>query len=161
MKILVLGHGRHGKDTVSELLSKSYGFTFSSSSYFCAERFIFDEIKDEMGYGDINQCYNDRHNHRQLWRELIEGYNENDPSRLAREMLEVYDTYCGMRSNREYQASKDLFDIILWVDASSRIDYVDPTLDIEFNPYEMTLVDNNGDMHDLVSSLDSAMREVL
>ena len=33
-KLLVVGHGRHGKDTVCEML-EAYGYTFQSSSKFC------------------------------------------------------------------------------------------------------------------------------
>ena len=36
-KVLVLGYGRHGKDTVCEMLEQDYGFQFTSSSMFCAE----------------------------------------------------------------------------------------------------------------------------
>jgi hypothetical protein len=30
-KLLVIGHGRHGKDTVCEMLRDHYGYTFESS----------------------------------------------------------------------------------------------------------------------------------
>src|SRR6185369_672766 len=37
-RIVLVGHGRHGKDTVAEMLRDEYGFSFCSSSLFCAER---------------------------------------------------------------------------------------------------------------------------
>jgi hypothetical protein len=53
MKLLVVGYGRHGKDTVCDILDQKYGLTFSSSSWFCAERFIFDALKEEHGYTTV------------------------------------------------------------------------------------------------------------
>ena len=38
LKLLVIGHGRHGKDTVCEMLRDSYGYTFESSSKFCSNK---------------------------------------------------------------------------------------------------------------------------
>ena len=32
MKLMVMGYGRHGKDTVCEILKEKYGMTFKSSS---------------------------------------------------------------------------------------------------------------------------------
>ena len=40
-KLLVIGHGRHGKDTVCEILRDHYGYTFESSSQFCSKLFIY------------------------------------------------------------------------------------------------------------------------
>jgi translation elongation factor EF-1alpha len=41
-KLLVIGHGRHGKDTVCEMLRDDYGYTFESSSKFCSKFFIYE-----------------------------------------------------------------------------------------------------------------------
>jgi hypothetical protein len=32
VRLMLLGHGRHGKDTVAEILNRKYGLTFQSSS---------------------------------------------------------------------------------------------------------------------------------
>ena len=63
-KLLVIGHGRHGKDTVCEILRDKYNYTFESSSKFCSTRFIYNQLKDKYGYVNEEQCYADRHNHR-------------------------------------------------------------------------------------------------
>jgi len=41
LKLLIIGHGRHGKDTVCEILRDKYNLqVFESSSRFCSKRFI-------------------------------------------------------------------------------------------------------------------------
>lgn len=150
MKILILGHGRHGKDTFAELMSKHAGLTFISSSYACAE--VLKPVLDLVGQdGPISpeEHYARRHKDRELWKRLICLYNAADPSALARLIVSKCDMYVGMRSAREYEASKHLFDHIYWVDASGRVDYKDPTIEIEFDETCMTLVDNNGALSDL------------
>jgi hypothetical protein len=107
MKLLVIGHGRHGKDTVSEILNEKYDLSFESSSRFCSKLFIFNELKDKFGYETEEQCYADRHSHRELWYNMICEYNQNDPSRLGREIFKEHDIYCGLRNKREFHAIKN------------------------------------------------------
>ena len=135
-KLLVLGYGRHGKDTVGELLRDEYGMRFTSSSAFCAEHVItpllvshspetqslmasfdneekhdhIDGCLREMrlkGYTSAEQCFHDRGNFRDVWYEAIRHYNTPDPSRLAREILKDNDVYCGIRSRAELNACKN------------------------------------------------------
>ena len=63
-KLLIIGHGRHGKDTVCEILKESYGFNFRSSSDFCAEKLVYPLLKDLYNYNSYQEAYADRHNHR-------------------------------------------------------------------------------------------------
>lgn len=121
MKILILGSARHGKDTLAELLNQFYGMSFKSSSEMANELFIYDKLKDKFGYSSPEECFLDRINHRQEWYLLICEYNKNDRSRLTKDIIKDYDCYVGMRDLDEFQASKDLFDLIVWVDASQRI----------------------------------------
>ena len=46
-KIAVIGHGRHGKDTVGEMLRDDYGLTFTSSAEFCAENVLWPLMQDD------------------------------------------------------------------------------------------------------------------
>ena len=82
LKLLVIGHGRHGKDTVCEILRDKYGYTFESSSKFCSKLFIYDNLKDKYGYKDEEECYTDRHNHRQEWYDAICDYNVPDRRKI-------------------------------------------------------------------------------
>lgn len=123
-KILILGHARHGKDTFAEILRDHFGLKFKSSSVAASEIFLYDTLKDKYGYETPEECFEDRVNHRQEWHELIVDYNKDDRARLAKDILKDADCYVGMRSGLEIEECKKqgLFDIIIWVDASERLD---------------------------------------
>lgn len=157
LKLLILGKGRHGKDTVAEILRDEYGLSFMSSSLACAEKVVYPAIKDTHNYRSVEECFNDRHNHRELWAQLISAYNYADPSRLAREILSECDVYVGMRSQREFEAARHLFDHIIWVDASLRLpDAEDSTMLIKWEPSFYTIYNNYG-----IPELQSAVYEVM
>lgn len=116
-KILVLGHMRHGKDTVAQMISNETGLTFESSSMNAAKIFIYDELKQKYNYQSFEECYEDRLNHRKEWHDLICDYNKEDKARLAKNILSINDMYVGMRSNEEIMACKEqgLFDLVIGV----------------------------------------------
>lgn len=132
-KLLVLGHARHGKDTVAEILQQEYGYTFTSSSLFCAEKVIWEAIHnqdayatrhieagspgmstDELyaefsmmagrNYADAQACFEDRANFRAAWFSLIAAYCYPEKERLASEIFAENDIYVGVRDKREYYA---------------------------------------------------------
>jgi len=155
-KLLVIGHARHGKDTVCEKLRDEYGFKFMSSSMFCAEKVVMPHM-NENGHHYINagECFEDRVNHRKTWFDAIVQYNSDDQSRLGREMLEEYDVYCGMRSRSELHACRNagLFDAIIWVDGSKRKSpESQDSCTVEEWMADFTL-DNNGSQQDLTRNL--------
>jgi len=117
VKILILGHMRHGKTTVAEIIEKEYGLTFKDSSMACAEIFIYDELKDKYGYNSFEQCYEDRKQHRDEWFQMICDFNYPDKARLGKEILNRANIYVGMRSDEELQECKKqkLFDLIIGV----------------------------------------------
>ena len=130
------------------MLQEIYGITFKSSSRAAAEIFIYRQMRTwGFDYEHVEECFNDRHNHRDLWKQLITMYNTPDKARLCRAILETNDCYVGMRCELEYQASKELFDQVLWVDALKRHP-TDPTMSIRRDP-GMTVIDNNGDLDHL------------
>lgn len=146
-KFLILGHGRHGKDTVAEMMREMYGISYASSSWAAAEIAVYPALRERHGYRSLDECYADRASHREEWRQLITDYNTPDKSKLCREILGKNDCYVGMRCPLEYAASKDLFDYVIWVDASMRLP-PDPTMGIELD-CSMLVVDNNGGLRDL------------
>ena len=117
MKILIIGHARHGKDTVAEFLRDDFGFTFKSSSEAAAEIFLYDQLKDKYGYESFTECYEDRMNHRQEWYEAIVEFTKEDRTALATEIMKSNDIYVGMRDDEEIQAcvANGVFDLILGV----------------------------------------------
>lgn len=158
MKLLILGHGRHGKDTVAEYLRARHGIAFRSSSLFLAETVVRPELaRRGITYPDLDACYEDRVNHRCLWRDIILAYNGEDKARLAKAILAVSDCYVGMRSIEEYRAARRLFDAVMWVDAAARGMPEDPSLTIEFEP-DMILIDNNGTLDETYEQVDDWMR---
>lgn len=174
-KIAVIGHARHGKDTVCEMLRDRYGFEFTSSSLFCAERVVFPRYrawcmggqdviferhigwpKDDPGWITADDCFNDRSNHRALWFDLIADYCKPDAARLARDILEKHDVYAGIRSTREFHAAvnEGIFDLVLWVDRSKHLPK-EPKTSMELQPWMADFViDNNGSLDDLEREVD-------
>lgn len=134
-KLLIIGHGRHGKDTVAEILQRDYGFAFTSSSLFCAEHVVWEAVKNpaealrlfaeagcpggmtestlgselammqERNYADAEACFKDRANFRTAWFSLIATYCHPERERLAREIFAENDIYVGIRNPREFRAA--------------------------------------------------------
>jgi group I intron endonuclease len=117
MKILILGHARHGKDTLAELIGKKTGLLHKSSSLAAAEIFIFDKLKNKYSYSSLSECFEDRVNHRKEWFDLIREYNKEDNLRLVKKILKESDIYVGLRSYEELLASKKqkIFNLIVGI----------------------------------------------
>lgn len=154
MKILILGHGEHGKDTVADIVTELTGLRFESSSHAAAELAVMPHME---GYSSVEECFNDRRSHRQKWRDLITAYNTPDKGRLCKEIIGRCDGYVGMRCQLEYDAVRELFDYVLWVDASKRKPD-DPTMTIKKEP-NMILIDNNGSLSECYSNVLAWARE--
>jgi hypothetical protein len=149
-KILILGYGRHGKDTVAEMLHRSHGYRFISSSEFVGREVIW-ENWGRLRYPTFEAMFEDRHNWRKQWMEMIALYNTPDKTRTARTMLERgYDLYVGMRRMDEFLASRHLFDHIVWVDRSQHLPPETGSMDItRENAKPDRIIDNNGTLADL------------
>ena len=151
LKLLVIGHGRHGKDTVCEMLRDMYGYSFESSSKFCSKMFIYDNLKNKYGYNNEEECYADRHNHRSEWYDAICEYNNPDASTLGREIFQEHDIYCGLRNKREFYAMKNtgVFDKAIWVDRSDHLP-AESKDSMSLEPWMADyIIDNNGTLGDL------------
>lgn len=159
-KLLVIGHGRHGKDTVCEMLRDKYGYSFESSSQFCSKLFIYNQLKSKYGYTNEEQCYADRHNHRAEWYDAICAYNYPDAARLGREIFKEHDIYCGLRNKREFFAMKNtnVFDYAIWVDRSDHLPEEDSSsMSLKQWMADFT-IDNNSSKEELYFNLDQLMR---
>lgn len=146
-KIAVLGHARHGKDTLAGLLARHYGFTFTSSSLFGAEKAVKPWLEKwhDMTYRTLEDMYADRVNHRSLWYQAIAEYNTPDKARLGRELLSEFDLYVGLRNVDELNALKKekAFSTVLWIDASKRLP-PEPDTSCNITPDDCDLIiDNN------------------
>jgi len=145
-KLLILGSGRHGKDTFAEILRDEFGLAFISSSQAAADIFIYDRLKEKYEYKTSEDCYEDRSNHRAEWYNLICDYNKDDRARLAKGILALADCYVGMRDREEIREciKQGLFDLIVWVDASKRLPKEpSDSFNIDISCADV-VVDNNG-----------------
>lgn len=162
MKLLVIGHGRHGKDTVCDILKNNYGYNFISSSEFCSKLFIYDQLKEKYNYSNYEECYADRHNHRAEWYDLISDYNKENPAKLGTEIFKEYDIYCGLRNAREFYALKEqkIYDYALWVDRSEIL----ATEKFDSMTLNQTMadftIDNNHNLIYLREQIDSVMNYI-
>ena len=150
-KLLIIGNARHGKDTVCDILRDTFEYSFRSSSDFCAEKFIYSELKDKYGYTTYEQCFLDRHNHRSEWYDMIHAYCKDDYARLGREIFAENKIYCGLRNKAEFHAMRNtgVFDYAIWVDRSDHLPQEDKssmTLEPWMSDY---VIDNNGTLSDL------------
>lgn len=190
-RVLVMGYGRHGKDTVAEMLSKKYGLTFQSSSMFCAEKVIYPSYcralqatrasrqKPPEGinnpevymwtrggsqpvpaYSSAHMCFEDRHNFRDVWYDLISQYNRPDPSTLGNAIFEQFDIYAGLRSSTEFHALQNTgaFDVAIWVDRSHVLPPEDKS-SCTVEPWMADwVIDNNNDLEQLAFNVDQLAR---
>lgn len=155
-KLLIIGHARHGKDSFAEILRDKYGLSFKSSSRFVGERCIWDQWGKER-YLTFEDMFEDRANHRALWKNLISAYCTPDKARTAKEMLaEGHDMYVGMRDIDEFRACREqkIFDLVLWVDRSR---HQPPesvmSMDLESHVADHIIL-NNGTLEDLETQAD-------
>jgi dephospho-CoA kinase len=145
-KLCIVGSARWGKDSMAEILQEHFGLKFKSSSQAAAEIFIYDELKEKYGYNTPEECFEDRVNHRAEWHQLICDYNIDDKAKLAKGILEHADCYVGMRDYREITEciNQNLFDLIIWVDASERLPLEDvSSFNIKKSDADI-IIENNG-----------------
>lgn len=150
MKILVCGHGRHGKDQFCEYL----GVPFSSSSMAALDEVIWPAIGYK--YPSKEECFEDRINCRRDWFDLITEYNVSDPLRLAKKIFARGDVYCGLRNVEEFRHAKNtgLVDISVWIDSSERVEPEDvSSCTVTAADCDIT-INNNGTLKQLKAKAD-------
>lgn len=150
-KLLIIGHARHGKDTVAEMLRDDHGYHFVSSSIFVGQEVLWDNWGVAV-YPTFEDMFADRVNNRKLWADMITAYNTPDPTRTATTMFKRgFDLYVGMRRRTELDACNavNLFDCVVWVDRTEHLPD-EPYESMEFVPADAdVIIDNNGTLADL------------
>lgn len=149
-KVLIIGYARHGKDTVGEML-QSLEYKATSSSIYAAEKVVYPVLKARYWYSSVEECFNDRFNHRSEWYELITEYNQDDKARLCREMInDGYDVYVGLRNKEELDAARHLYDVVVWVDATERLRSAEDATSCTVTKDDADIIiENNGSLDDL------------
>lgn len=162
-RILIIGHARHGKDTVAEIIQDVLGLTYKGSSQAASEIFLYNALKDKYGYSTPEECFEDRVNHRAEWHDLICEYNKEDPTRLARAIMEVADMYVGMRSKREIDScvNQRVFDYVIGVfDPRKPLEPKD-SFNIELGEHCDFIIFNDGDLNRLHENVLQTMNKIL
>lgn len=161
-KLMVVGHARHGKDTVAEMLVRMFNLTFIGTSMICAKTIMLPAFAAkgiDHSYDSAEECFDDRGNHRVFWYDTICQYNSPDKAKLGRAVYRACDVYSGVRDWRELVAIKNegLCDLIIWVD---RTDHLPPEGEgsMRVKPWMADcILDNNGTLDDLQANLINLM----
>ena len=160
-RVLILGHARHGKDSVAELTQHLTGLNFLSSSQ-AALDVIKPVLTAATGITDSRQLFEHRSEQRVLWHEAIKLYNSPDKTALCRYVLSISNIYVGMRCKYELAACRGLFDYVFWVDASERKPLESgASMSIVYDPSYMIKIDNNGEEKQLMRNVEKAIFEAL
>ena len=150
MKIVVIGHKQHGKDTLAELITKHSNLRCSGSSVKALELFLFDILADKYGYKTIEEAYEDRDSCRQDWFESIAKYNTPDPTKLARQIMEENDIYVGIRNPIELDAclEEGVFNFVIGIfDPRKPLEGLSNKIDV--HKYSDLLITNDGNLQEL------------
>lgn len=155
MKLMILGHARHGKDTVADIIAKHYGLSHKSSSMWAARKVMMPAFEKEKGliYHNALQCFEDRGNHRSFWYDKITAYcrDAKDLTRTTREIFEEVDMYVGCRDSAQLHQARcvGLFTYAIWVDRS-RVHSAEPASSNTIEPWMCDyVIDNNGTLEQL------------
>lgn len=120
-RFLVAGNSRSGKDTFADLMVKHAGgfLRAKSSSMMALEIFLYDRLVEHYGleYNSLDEAFEDRFNHREIWFNEITEYNRGDRTRLAMNIFEENNIYVGMRNREEFQICRPLVNLAIWVDS--------------------------------------------
>lgn len=152
---------RWGKDTMAEYLRDNYNLKFASSSQKALDVFLYDVLKNKynLKYNSRQEAFEDRVNHRPIWKDEISNFNDPNPYKLASIIMEDNDIYVGMRDPKEL--SRDIFDLVVWVDSSKRLK--EESSDSMLMKEEMAdyVIDNNSSIENFYKNIDSFVKEHL
>ena len=153
MKILILGHANHGKDTVAKYLAQEFNLVNSSATDYLATHFVF-PVWGYKHYANVHSMLEDKDNHRLKWASIVNQINRKDKLFLCKQVMFTSDIYSGMRNQKEYiQAVKEnIFDYILFVSAGDRLP-TENSMNIVYDSRYMHIVDNSLGLPNLRNNL--------
>lgn len=159
LKLMIMGHSNHGKDTVCNMLLEKANYSFKSSGELATELFIFDQLKRKYGYFSAQECHKDRHNHQKEFFDAIVKYNTPNLAKLGSKLLAEYDVYNGVRNIHEFHALKqgNFFDVSIWVDALNRKPPEAASSITVHRDLATIVLDNNGTADQLNESVDTLL----
>lgn len=174
--VSVSGHGESGKDEFARLLAKHTGLRYicstsavmrdlwwehirlgiwskaNSTNVDSQYRFFGDVSIEPDQYPDIDAFYEDRRNHRDVWKRYYDHFNrEFDPvDGIAAYKATVNagnDFLVGIRQEREFRSARDvLINFSIWVSRPGTL--IDPTQEYDSDLCDLVIF-NNGTLNDL------------
>lgn len=151
MHLAICGPGRAGKDTASEWFAQNTTLRYCRSTSQAAKLICFNALRLRYGYKTAEEAFEDRHNHRKEWAQLMWEHNQPDGVTLYRGMLRDNDILNGIRRKQELDACRafGLVDLVLWIDRDVA---VDPSLDFEQDEADI-VIPNNRSLRELFCRL--------
>ena len=163
-RIMVVGHGRHGKDTVAEILATELKLRLQGSTSYAVIPLLSYALEGTTTIDDQELCYAGRHDNRKYWYDFCNMLRVIDPLMLIKLVLSRSDIIIGTRSKIEFTAALDYFKPfnVIWVQRRGFPD--DPTMDysradvaVECNKRDIrhTTLGNNDDIPTLRQQIKS------
>lgn len=151
MRLALVGPGQSGKTTAAEWLAEHTPLRYAGSTSSAAAKVVCGHPSMRDRYGSLEECYADRRNRRQEWRDIILEYNQPDGLRLYRDMIRESDILDGIRDPRELQACREagLADAVVWIEREAPED-----LSLGFGPEAADyVIRNDGTFEELYREL--------
>jgi hypothetical protein len=146
-RLVVIGHKSHGKGTFAAIAREEFGLTVQGTSLHTS-LLMFNIMRDTHGYATVDECYQDRDNHRELWFDEIRRYCGNNPARVIETILSDNLICEGPRHRVEFEAAKQkhgLWDLVIFIDASKRLP-LEPSSSMQLTREDADIViENNED----------------
>jgi hypothetical protein len=150
LRAAISGPGRAGKDSVAEMFRDLSTLRYIGGTSLFAASIVRDKFTPPSGrkYATAQECWEDRHSHREAWAKIIGDSNGSDPVRFYRDCLAEQDILTGVRWRREMLACREakLVDLWLWVERPGIP--ADPTQEFTAGECDLTIV-NDGTLEDL------------
>lgn len=145
--ILIVGHGRSGKDTAADLLHGKGRLLNAGSLSWHALPFM----AKELGITP-QKAWDERHAKRQFWKDHLDTLRAHDTLFLVKLALKHGNIVTGLRAREEMDAAQasGLFSSIVWIERPGTP--VDPT--VCFGPQDSTdILHNTGTLEDFEAKL--------
>ena len=163
MKLIITGYAQHGKDTVCDFLHSIYRMPSISSSLYAVQHTpAFDDLSVKTKLSK-KELYIHRDKYRKEFFDIIANYNKvNGMSTLGRGIFAQFDIYNGIRNDVEFFALREesLYHKAIWVDASKRKPPEAPGSCTMRPEYCDVILDNNGDIEQLVLNIITLIRNI-
>lgn len=141
MRMMVIGHGGHGKDFFCKFARDEFGLKFRSSSMMmCEHPFIQERMRCRgVDFVGAEHLFSIRRSFRVELEECISEWIAQGNS-LAERIFAENDIYCGARRAEELHGVP--IDLCVYIDAFPRLQRSDPTMKIPMSYVDVIVLNN-------------------